>query len=118
MFDMTQCKIGDKLVNRLGEVRQLSCIDNDVEPYKYMDTESRSYVADGRWWEDATSYEDIIGFWEEPLLESLQPADNPPSSTVRKEERYFITVNGEEVESTLSELRQLYGQLYDMLEGK
>ena len=115
MFDMTQCKIGDKLVNKKGQVRQLSCIDNDDGPYLYMDTEDRSYTTSGKWWEGESTLEDIVGFWEEV---ETQPADNPPPITVRKEERYFITVNDKEVEITLEELRQLYSQLYNMLEGK
>ena len=123
MFDMTQCKVGDKLVTRDGDVlTYVEYAEHDTYPYK-LDGE-RLYISvlpDGSEYETEYSGCDIVGFAEQrtdSTSEQLQPTNNPPTISVRKEERYFITVNDKEVEITLAELRQLYSQLYNMLEGK
>ena len=121
MFNMTQCKIGDKLVTRGGEIVYYSGNDGH---YKYpfdigMDgAHLYSVTREGLEYDsNPLGRRNIVGFYSEPKPE-LEPADNTPSISVRSEKRYFITINNKEVEITLTELRQLYSQLYSMLEGK
>lgn len=118
MFDMTQCKIGDKLVNRRGEVRELSCINNDDGSYRYKDTENLSYTDWGEWWSCETNDEDIVGFAGQRTDNTpcqLQPINHLPPISIRKEERFFITINDTEVEITPEELYNLQHQINELV---
>ncbi len=125
MFDMTQCKIGDKLVTKGGKV--VYYVANDGH-FRYPHNISYYQGSDGYDYSVGNTGEEfigvdsvnnnIVGFAEDqPAPEQLVP-EQPTTVSVRKEDRYFITVNDKEVEITLEELRQLYSQLYNMLEGK
>ena len=112
MFDMTKCKIGDKVVTREGDVLiYIGYSKYDTYPYK-LDGDFRiSVLPNGSEYESTSSDNDIVGFADEqPTLEQSVQA---PSTTIsiRKEERYFITVNDTEVELTIEELYNLQHQI-------
>lgn len=117
MFDMTQCKIGDKLVTRDGDVvTYIEYSEHDMYPYKLEGGELYiSVLPNGSEYETEYSGCDIVGFATEQLTQ--EQLVQPPSTTIsiRKEERFFITINDTEVEITLEEIYNLQHQINELV---
>ena len=89
-FDMTKCKIGDKLKTRAGRKALLCGISRDVAyPYLLTGDGNDLHLSDftvnnaGKWWRRTESLSDIIGFWEE---------DASPQEPTEEDEQSFPNI--------------------------
>lgn len=121
MFDMTQCKIGDKLVTQDGETVVLIDIQSslyDEHPYKLEGAGGFvfSTLRDGSEYVTMDSGNDIVGFAEQQLTnKTLEPTTHIPTISVRREERFFITIDDKDIEITFEELYNLQQQITKLL---
>lgn len=120
MFDMRQCKIGDKLVTSQGDVVVLTNITTDLDddyPYKLkMDGDFRFEVTlTGDEYETMDSENDIVGFADKQPNKTIEPTPYIPTISVRREERFFITLDDKDIEITFEELYNLQQQITKLL---
>lgn len=127
-FDMTQCKIGDKLKIRGGGQAEYTSYDSSNSPYCWWVDDKISVDKDGyRYWEDSPNSYDIIGFWEaessekeeqptdtEPTFPNVEPRTPHVSKVVyyrlHMNEIYHRDITQEEAEAIYEQLKTLLGK--------
>lgn len=127
-FDMTKCKIGDKLKARCGDGVKLVGIDKTDSNFPYDLSNGESVTAAGYYYEDGDTDEwDIIGFWEEESSEENdQPIDTEPTFPnveprtpyvskvvyyrLHMNEIYHRDISAEEAEAIYEQLKVLLGK--------
>ena len=127
-FDMTKCKIGDKLKTRAGRKALLCGISRDVAyPYLLTGDGNDLHLSDftvnnaGKWWRRTESLSDIIGFWEEePTEEDEQSFPNIEVRTphiakiityrVHFNEMFHRDLSEEEAVAIYQQLKELLGE--------
>lgn len=86
-FDMSQCKIGDKLKTRGGYMVSVICIDDhDTYPYKIRESRVCNYfvTSEGyKWASKEETCSDIIGFWKEEEKQLSEDDEFFPNIEVR-----------------------------------
>ena len=127
-FDMTKCKIGDKLKTRAGRKALLCGISWDVV-YPYLLTADGNVLhlseftvnSAGKVWRSTESLSDIIGFWEEePTEEDEQSFPNiekriphvvkTVTYRVHFNELYSRDITSDEAEAIYEQLKTLLGK--------
>lgn len=106
-FDMTKCKVGDKLRTRgKGEVEYTS-YDSKNHPYCWWINNKVSINGDGcRYGVNTSDDYDIMGFWEE------EPAEQPLTTITHN-----LTIKGHTHVLTTEELGGVYRLIDETLGG-
>jgi hypothetical protein len=87
-FDMTQCKIGDKLKTRGGKCVKLTDVDaggfTDGEEYPFIIDDEYAVTLEGTYFKNGSiEPEDIVGFWEEEEKQLSEDDESFPTIEVR-----------------------------------
>jgi hypothetical protein len=130
MFDMTQCKIGDKLVTRDGKEVMFFKVDpaNNF-PYLVINGEVSAsnarcwtYTADGYYYPNQENPKDIIGFAQHPLAAPEAPSEDTeevitksPKITIVAKPSFVLSIAGKDVELTLEELKDLGATIINLI---
>jgi hypothetical protein len=124
-FDMSQCKVGDKLKTRGGYMVSVLCIDDhDAYPYKIRESRVCNYfvTSEGyKWASKEETCSDIIGFWEGGQLS--EDDESFPNIEVRTPQIEKITIyrvhfnemfhrdlSEEEAKAIYQQLKELLGE--------
>ncbi len=126
MFDMTQCKIGDKLVTREGEVVEFigKTTKGGFFPYLVKTDEGgiRGYGSYGEYSHLKGHYHDIVGFAhqsqaapEAPSEDTEEVVTKRPKITIVAKPSFVLSVADQDVELTLDELKDLGAMIINLI---
>lgn len=124
-FDMTRCKVGDKLKTREGKKVILENIwDTSDTHYPYELDNGETVTECGRCSIYYPTDEDIVGFWEEEKKELSEADESFPNIEVRTpqigkittyrihfNEMYHRDLSEEEAVAIYQQLKELLGEL-------
>lgn len=134
MFDMTQCKIGDKLVTRDGTVAEFTAlvaeftvlIDSGQYPYLLSLPGGAWWTCtrDGRVYKNEDNHYDIVGF--APQVTREYPASSPVSTqqdslqaiqqiTIVAKPSFVLSFDGKDATLTLDELKALSVKIINLI---
>lgn len=121
-FDMTKCKIGDKLRTMAGGQAEYTSYDSSNSPYCWWIDNQISVDKDGyRYSASSPATHDIIGFWEEePTEEDEQSFPNiekripyvvkTVTYRIHFNELYSRDITSDEAEAIYEQLKTLLGK--------
>jgi hypothetical protein len=126
MFDMKQCKMGDKLVTREGDVGVFVVgIKKDSSyPYRVETDEgnTRYYGEYGEYFKSQEHDFDIIGFAhqfqavpEAPSEDTEEVITKSPKITIVAKPSFVLSLAGQDVELTLDELKDLGATIINLI---
>ena len=126
-FDMTRCKIGDKLKTLRGKCVELTDVDilglTDGEEYPFIIDEEYSVTVEGTYYTNGIELEDIVGFWEEEEKQLSEDDESFPNIEVRTphidkiityrihfNEMFHRDLSEEEAVAIYQQLKELLGE--------